>query len=79
MRNVHGHEVMRMMMESNKGYTKESLQKDIIDRFGDDARFFTCSAQNMTAEELIEFLNFKEKFVQKQDGLTTDPDKMCNH
>ncbi len=53
---VHGHEVMAMMVESGTGYTRESLRAAIVERFGPDTRFYTCSADRMTPDELITFL-----------------------
>lgn len=70
---------MRMMLESNAPYTKDSLRSAILARFGQDARFYTCSAENMTPEELIEFLKQRGKFVDAGEGFTTGPDKICNH
>ena len=76
---IHGHEVMGMMIESGKAYTRQSLRADIVKRFGEDARFYTCSADNMTADELIAFLQARGKFHDAGDGFTTDPGKICNH
>ena len=76
---VHGHEVMHMMVRSGKTYTKEMLRKEIIQTFGEDCRFFTCSANNMNADELIEFLAARGKFMSQENGFTTDPEKICKH
>ena len=50
---IHGHEVMKMMIASGKNYTKDSLEENIIERFGADARFRACTAENMTPKEII--------------------------
>ena len=76
---VHGHEVMRMMIASGETYTKESLRAAIQERFGEEARFHTCSAENMTADELIAFLESKNKFLLQESGFTTNADQMCDH
>ena len=76
---IHGHDVMQMMITSDKAYTKESLRADIVSKFGQDARFHTCSAQNMDAEQLIAFLEARGKFSPQDEGFKTDPDKICNH
>lgn len=76
---VHGHEVMQMMIDANRKYTRDSLRADIVKRFGADTRFFTCSASGMTADDLIDFLAARGKFVDSGDGFTTDPDKICQH
>lgn len=76
---VHGHDVMQMMIDSKKIYTKESLEDAILERFGADARFFTCSAENMSASEIIEFLASRGKFENQGEGFKTNPEKICKH
>lgn len=76
---VHGHEVMQMMIASGKTYTRESLRTAIINQFGDEAKFHTCSAENMTPGQLIDFLNARGKFLAEEDGFKTDPSKICDH
>jgi probable metal-binding protein len=79
MAHIHGHEVMQMMLETGKAYTRASLLTDIVANFGPHARFFTCSAENLTAEGLIDFLQAKGKFVPCEAGFQTSPDRMCKH
>jgi probable metal-binding protein len=79
MNRIHGHEVLQMMLSSGKTYTKASLIADITKGFGADARFYTCSADDMTAEELVAFLEAKGKFIEQPGGLQTSPNLMCQH
>ena len=76
---VHGHEVMRMMLESGENYDEERLEAAIHARFGESARFCTCSASGMTARQLIDFLAARGKFVPASKGFSTDPTKICDH
>jgi probable metal-binding protein len=76
---VHGHEVMHFMLERGGGFTRESLLEAVKDRFGADARFYTCSADDMTADQLIDFLAAKGKFVEQESGFNTQPGKICAH
>ena len=76
---IHGHEVMRMMLESGEVYDEERLEAAILARFGQSARFCTCSASGMTARQLIEFLAARGKFVPTREGFSTDPTKLCDH
>ena len=76
---IHGHDVMKMMLEAGTTFTRPSLEAAIISRFGGDARFFTCSAENMTSAELISFLEQRGKFVPQADGFSTSADKICSH
>lgn len=77
---VHGHEVMHFMLEQGGSFIRESLAAAVVAHFGADTRFHTCSAQEMTAEQLIELLARKGKFVEDENGFfNTQPDKICNH
>lgn len=63
MDSIHGHEVLNMMIESGEQYTHASLEAAIKARFGEQARFHTCSAEGMTAGELVAFLAAKGKIL----------------
>lgn len=78
MHSIHGHKVLAMM-EGNS-YTPESLLSALNAKFGDDAKFHTCSKQAMSAKELIEFLAVKGKFKPYLSAeFTVDSDKICDH
>ena len=79
MNKVHGHEVLEMMLASGKPYTKRSLTAEILSTFGSDTRFHTCSAEDLTAAELVEFLEARGKFIPQAEGFQTSPDLMCKH
>lgn len=74
---IHGHEVMKMMMDDGRVYTKATLRAAIDERFGEGASFYTCSAANMTADELVAFLEDRNKFIHESEGFRTEPDRMC--
>lgn len=76
---IHGHEVIGMMNESGLTYTVESLRNAIVGRFGADARFHTCSAQNLTPEGLIEFLNERGKLTPVDGGFVFGQGQACGH
>lgn len=77
MEQIHAHEVLRMM-EGN-AYSEASLKEAIIRKFGEHQRFYTCSAEGMDADKLIEFLKAKGKFMPAAEGFTVDITKVCNH
>ena len=79
MNQIHGHEVLKMMLASGTPYTKAGLVSAIIQRFGADACFHTCSAEGMTAEQLVAFLEAKGKLVPQAWGLQTHASLMCKH
>ena len=74
---IHGHEVLQMMLSSGQAYTRATLRADILARFGSEARFFTCSAENLTADGLISFFEERGKFVPASGGFQADRGKIC--
>ena len=50
MDSIHGHEVLNMMLASGERYSIESLEAAIHARFGEQARFHTCSALYAAAQ-----------------------------
>ena len=72
MEQLHAHEVLHMM-EGNS-YSEASLKEAIVKTFGEDQRFYTCSAEN-----IIVFLKQKGKFMPVENGFTVDITKVCNH
>lgn len=74
---THGHEVLAMMQ--GHSYSEQSLLEAIIDRFGPEERFYTCSADNLTAQGLIDFLKERGKFKPDEVGFTVDTTKVCNN
>lgn len=75
---IHGHEVMRKMIESDEAYTQYTLRGAIDGWFGAAARFHTCSAENMTAEALIDFLAARRKFYSDESGFRVNEDEICD-
>jgi probable metal-binding protein len=76
---IHGHAVMEMMLKKDQSFTRETLYEAIVEEFGEEARFHTCSEENMTIRRLIDFLQSRGKFVAKGSGFSTSSEKICNH
>jgi probable metal-binding protein len=76
---IHAHGVMKMMLESNQGFSRESLARAIIARFGEDATFCSCSAAGMNIQAVIDFLESRGKFVASEGGFNTARNRICNH
>ena len=66
-------------MMQGHSYTEKSLLEAILEKFGPEERFYTCSADNLTARGLIDFLKERGKFKPAEDGFTVDESKVCNH
>ena len=76
---IHGHEVIEMMLSSNQVYSRDTLRQAIIEKFGAETRFHTCSAENMAAGELVDFLAQRGKFTESAGGFALNPEKVCRH
>ena len=76
---IHAHEVMHMMLESGEAFSRESLARAIVERFGTGATFRSCSAAGMDVDEVIDFLQSRGKFVPMESGFSTAPEKICKH
>ena len=74
---VHVHEVLQMMAASPEGFTRESLAGAVLDKFGEAARFTTCSARGLTAGALVDFIEARGKLMGPDDALRLDPSKQC--
>ena len=66
-------------MMQGHSYTEKSLLEAIIEKFGKEERFYTCSAENLTAQGLIDFLKDHGKFMPMDDGFTVDTSKVCEN
>ncbi|MBM6993371.1 MAG: YecH family protein [Prevotella sp.] len=76
---THGHDILHMM-EGNTYHTKSDLVKAVVEKFGPQETFHTCSAEGMNAEEIVDFLDGRGKFMRTPDGgFTVDITKVCNH
>ena len=79
MESIHGHEVMHLIADAKLALSKDGWITEIGRKFGAGARFHTCSAENMSAGELIDFLNSRGKFVVEGDALSLDAGQICQH
>ncbi len=76
---IHGHEVMHMIIDSQRAWPRQELIAAIQEKFGGDACFHTCSASGMDIEELIDFLEGRGKIVDHGNGFIATVDHVCNH
>lgn len=71
---------MHMIAEAGRAFSKAELITEIGVKFGESARFHTCSAEGMTAAELVDFLMARGKFQCSDDqSLTLDASAICQH
>ncbi|PJC88206.1 DUF2492 domain-containing protein [Vibrio sp. HA2012] len=77
-KSIHGHKVMNLLAAADKVLSKSELLEEIRRTFGYDAVYHTCSAEGLSAEDLIDFLLNKGKFIESDTGLTMPADNRCH-
>lgn len=76
---IHGHEVINLVCSHPEGISTASLTETVAQHFGQDARFYTCSAEGMTLGELLSFLADRNKIELRGDHVFPGGSKTCNH
>ncbi|WP_037458403.1 YecH family metal-binding protein [Shewanella sp. HN-41] len=76
---VHGHDVMALMVAQGSPILKHELITLMAQKFGGSARYHTCSAENLTAIELISLLTSKEKLQETELGMAFVAGRQCHH
>lgn len=76
---IHGHVVLNMLLDTNVPLSYLALEEKIEAEFGSEVYFHTCSQQNLSLSELLQFLLSKRKIVEIESGLIANPDRICNH
>jgi probable metal-binding protein len=74
---IHGHEIIHLIHDAPTPFTPESLRAEVQRRFGDAARFHTCSAGGMTFDQLLGFLMSRGKVVERQGSLLVQMEEIC--
>jgi probable metal-binding protein len=76
---IHGHAVLEMLLAAPRPMTREALLQATEEEFGADARYYTCSADDMTIGELVQFLLARSKVSETNGCLTAHREEMCDH
>lgn len=75
---IHGHEIIRLVNGAKPPLTRAQLLDEAQRRFGQEARFCTCSAQGMTLEQLLTFLASRGKVVEQGGRMVADIGQICS-
>jgi probable metal-binding protein len=79
MESIHGHDVMHMIAETQTALPKAAWVSVVEKKYGQSARFHTCSAKNLNASELIDFIQARGKFNGSPQAMSLDASAICNH
>ena len=77
---VHGHEILDLIHTTTPAPTAGELADAVEARYGTAARFHTCSSQQMTLKELLQFLFARQKIEIREDSrLYVQIANVCQH
>jgi len=79
MESIHGHEVIHLIAEADRAFSRQELVGVIATKFGANARFHTCSAEDLSADGLVGFLVERGKLFGDEHSLALDASKVCQH
>ena len=70
---------MALVAESPAGIALTELAEKAAREYGAEARFHTCSAANMSFDELLAFLSDRDKIRFLEGRVLTGGAPACNH
>lgn len=76
---IHAHEILEMMIRTGKKYSNESLSAEIVEAFGEDSTFHTCSGHGLDAFDIVQHLWGKGKFTGTPEEFVFLPSSRCDH
>ncbi|MDQ8184670.1 YecH family metal-binding protein [Pelagicoccus sp. SDUM812002] len=76
---IHAHEILEMMIRTEKTYTNESLSAEIVEVFGEESTFHTCSGHGLDAYDIVQHLWMKGKFTGNPDAFVFESGNRCSH
>ena len=76
----HIHEVLNALYQDSTPRTLPELNSFIAEKFGTNPQFFSCSEQNMSIDQAIEFMMMREKISEVSEGkFAIHTGNQCNH
>ncbi len=69
-RSIHGRNVLEIVRETEQALSREMLLQSMRTQFGEEAVFHTCSASDMSGEELVDMFLGKGRLVQDEGQLS---------
>ena len=76
---IHGHEIIELVVKYPEGIAAATLADIAAHKFGPGARFFTCSAENMSLPELLTFLGERDKSPLRDGLVFPGGSPACSH
>lgn len=74
---IHAHEVLRLLQELGEPCPEGRVREEVVRRFGPDARFHTCSIDDLAFDDLLELLVALRKLERSSAGLSIARERVC--
>jgi probable metal-binding protein len=76
---IHGHEIMEIILAAGLPHSRQTLGQAVAESYGGNPRFHTCSAQDMTLDDLLAFLISRGKVIEVDGFFQTAREQICDH
>ncbi len=76
---IHGHEVLEAILAHPGPVARAELAARMAEAHGADARYHTCSADDMPFDGLMAFLLERGKITETAAGVVAHREEMCQH
>lgn len=79
MESIHGHEVINFIKETKPPISRHNLSLEISKKFGENNIFHTCALNNLSADDLIDFLERSGKLIVRNGVSFIQSDLICEN
>ena len=76
---MHAHGLLQLLMESEGPVSREALRELVRERFGEDIYYTNCTQQLYTFDQMLEFLEAREKVVVENGNLAAQRQNVYEH
>ena len=76
---IHGHDIIDLVATYKDGIRLSQLMEIVSERFGKSATFHTCSAAGMDLDELLHFLEARNKIRITSGVVYPGESPACEH
>ena len=75
---IHAHEILKLIGNNERAYTKQSLQETVNGTFGEEALFTNCSGSAFNFDEVFQFFIDRSKVnVHDDETISLQKHNIC--
>lgn len=76
---IHAHDLLDLLIKAAAPVPRETLRSLVHERFGEEVLFASCSENNYSFDEILQFLASRDKIIISDNGIVADIEKICDH